>query len=546
MAAPATRKAPALEESGWRKSPNTPTSAASSRSSRTRTRGTGRVAREGTGARSPASGGASVHPETCSDGVSMTVRSKNTDQKSASPPKPSRRNGRASTTPLVKVEAPTPTTEAFSTPAPSSSQRKRSQARSSARTPSPVQAKSVSPAASAPTALDMQPTVRGKQAGRFDKLDRSKDAPPHLVPATDSAAPPAAEQQNIASEQQSMEVQAQVDTLVEHMRTAAIHRPTSPTTHIDWAVDEDDTLPDLNDWGYNSKQGTLEPECAPIDIISPILENSLKSLPILGPLDSEGSDHGGSQAVVVDTVIHVLDQVDEEPILPVSATPEPSTVTPVSSRPSSPEKAKSRRGARAKGPKGPVNGEYIAISLPICDALNAFEDVLSDKTPQARNYAHAAPGNHASPSARLTSASASPAVSALKDISKDKEPRSGLKASIHAPKSGDDAISSRSPLKEAITARKDILSSPSTTLRPPRSVRDRHARLNSVHGVEAAPTGGATHTRTQSAPVTSGRRGPRAPGAARPVIAGSAISMLAKTLGSPQRNPSPNPSSSRS
>jgi hypothetical protein len=53
------------------------------------------------------------------------------------------------------------------------------------------------------------------------------------------------------------------------------NRPATPGSHIDWAGDDDDTLPDLNDWGVNtSKFASGESET-----ISPIILEGLKPLP---------------------------------------------------------------------------------------------------------------------------------------------------------------------------------------------------------------------------------------------------------------------------
>ncbi|KZT20759.1 hypothetical protein NEOLEDRAFT_1182235 [Neolentinus lepideus HHB14362 ss-1] len=91
----------------------------------------------------------------------------------------------------------------------------------------------------------------------------SKDAPPHLSAGA-----------------QTTSFDMNVHNLVEQMRASVIsHRPTTPGSHIDWAGDDDDSLPDLDDWGYTTKTdpGTAVVEKA--NIISPILEGQLKPLP---------------------------------------------------------------------------------------------------------------------------------------------------------------------------------------------------------------------------------------------------------------------------
>lgn len=74
----------------------------------------------------------------------------------------------------------------------------------------------------------------------------AKDLPPHLAPAT--PATPATE------------LKSNLDALVEHVRAGAMERPHTPGSHFDWA-DEDDGLPDLNDWGYpGGVTASMQPE----------------------------------------------------------------------------------------------------------------------------------------------------------------------------------------------------------------------------------------------------------------------------------------------
>ncbi|KAH9048987.1 hypothetical protein EDB84DRAFT_1556443 [Lactarius hengduanensis] len=105
------------------------------------------------------------------------------------------------------------------------------------------------------------------------KAPASKDAPPHL-----SAGPTVT----------SFSTKTNIDSLVEHVRALAMdHRPSTPGSHIDWA-DEDDSLPDLDDWGVSPGSGTAagaDPgpsesiEKARLQLMSPILDDSLKQLP---------------------------------------------------------------------------------------------------------------------------------------------------------------------------------------------------------------------------------------------------------------------------
>ena len=101
-----------------------------------------------------------------------------------------------------------------------------------------------------------------------------KNTPPHLSASSTVAGSSA---------------KTNIDSLVEHVRAFAMdHRPSTPGSHIDWAGDEDDSLPDLDDWGVpsssvastNPDPGTMANiEKARLQLMSPILDDSLKQLP---------------------------------------------------------------------------------------------------------------------------------------------------------------------------------------------------------------------------------------------------------------------------
>ncbi|KAL4241575.1 hypothetical protein ABKN59_000380 [Abortiporus biennis] len=89
-----------------------------------------------------------------------------------------------------------------------------------------------------------------------------KDLPPHLAPPPTSDTP-------------SFDIKHNIDALVERVRAVAMDRPNTPGSHIDWAGDDDDSLPDLDDWGVTSSVSAPGKS----SVISPILEGSLKPLP---------------------------------------------------------------------------------------------------------------------------------------------------------------------------------------------------------------------------------------------------------------------------
>ncbi|KAF7352967.1 putative proline/serine-rich protein [Mycena venus] len=83
----------------------------------------------------------------------------------------------------------------------------------------------------------------------------SKDTPPHLAGS-------------------SFDMRNNIDALVERVRAVAMdNRPSTPGSHIDWAGDDDEGLPDLDDWGVTTSVGDKD------EMISPIIVDGLKPLP---------------------------------------------------------------------------------------------------------------------------------------------------------------------------------------------------------------------------------------------------------------------------
>ena len=102
-------------------------------------------------------------------------------------------------------------------------------------------------------------TLSRKASTEPSSPNPAKDLPPHI--ATSPSTTPAAE------------LKSDLDAFVERVRAVAMDRPHTPGSHIDWA-DDDDSLPDLNDWGYAGEVVTsVQPE-EPQTSIPPILEDA--------------------------------------------------------------------------------------------------------------------------------------------------------------------------------------------------------------------------------------------------------------------------------
>lgn len=106
--------------------------------------------------------------------------------------------------------------------------------------------------------LSAQPSSR-KASTAPPSPNHAKDLPPHLTTVRSTAS--------------TTELKSDLDALVERFRAGAMDRPHTPGSHIDWA-DDDDSLPDLNEWGYTGDvAASAQPEEPPTSI-PPILEDT--------------------------------------------------------------------------------------------------------------------------------------------------------------------------------------------------------------------------------------------------------------------------------
>ena len=164
------------------------------------------------------------------------------------------------------------------------------------------------PSATKPSEVSQASTVNGRKSRSGPSSPHPKNTPPKNTPPHLSASPAVAS---------SSAAKTNIDSLVEHVRAFAMdHRPSTPGSHIDWAGDEDDSLPDLDDWGVPSSSvaptnpdpgKTANTEKAQLQLMSPILDDSLKQLPHsfdkTSPSPSVGS---GSLSPNIANVVPVL------------------------------------------------------------------------------------------------------------------------------------------------------------------------------------------------------------------------------------------------
>ncbi len=314
---------------------------------------------------------------------------------------------------------------------------------------------------------------------------------------TNTAIPP-------SSANASSDVKANIDAFVERVRASAManHRPGTPGSHIDWA-DDDDSLPDLNDWGIKSP--------APLTshaMISPILVDGLTPLPESASLPQ--SLEGSTEPIDIPQLPNDQlvadgpgdsDQRSVDKGLTATENSIPPTQTPL--HPSLPPKPASPMPHHGKHPprprshtnksrmKTPVNGMVPQNGAPISAPLKTLT------------------------------------------INQNQESRKelGLSASIHAPVEQEANISNDSDAQISI----------STHTNPTHHDKSRardltHSRAHTVgrspsfsrRGHSTTSSSGMSHARSQSSPTSAKTNGRSSH---RPILTGDAMAKLAKTIG---------------
>ncbi|KAG1753835.1 uncharacterized protein EDB91DRAFT_1043734, partial [Suillus paluster] len=327
-----------------------------------------------------------------------------------------------------------------------------------------------------------------------------------------------------------------IDALVERVRAVAMaeNRPSTPGSHIDWAGEEDDSLPDLDDWGVTTIRTSAGDRG---DEISPILADALKPLPEpqteedaedeeehhVEPLDNDGdgeitkdlSDSSplSNAPTVQDTIVATTTDAHDTPAVIVA----PETVAHVdklSLNPSlHPKPIAATEGPRASSTRSKVPSKPAPIA-------GGEEPIAAKKGEDLSQSIHA-------PS--LTEVAERTLSSSSSDYS--------LATSIHAPKGLPESRSAPSLMSPtAPTPARGF--SPShgrskTEGRPPfphpRAAPATAASQRAARSGTTSPLGpGNTHARNHSTPP--GGAGQRVPHA-RPVITGDALSRLARTIG---------------
>lgn len=283
----------------------------------------------------------------------------------------------------------------------------------------------------------------------------AKDLPHHLA-ATTATAP-------------TTELKSNLDALVERVRAVAMDRPHTPGSHIDWA-DDDDSLPDLNDWGYKGDvAASVQPEEPPTSI-PPIFEDAhletvIPEVKVEGegePSPDETKSRGAQPGPVSDAAtpthkvqkiwqkrggrlrgstrtqkipqaLNLTDSVSQDPtsspIQPTSA-----TVTPHTNKPQGVKRQGSNQGQNSRNNQGRTNSRDngsgdsrprgrngVAVASPKRDSFPAKPGPKVDQTLSAQSQAPAQSPDIAQLVTNTSTQSNSKPAESQRDAVSDKE-----------------------------------------------------------------------------------------------------------------------------
>jgi len=370
-------------------------------------------------------------------------------------------------------------------------------------------------------------TARSGPSSPHTKESLSKNTPPHL-----SAGPTVT----------SFSTKANIDSLVEHVRALAMDpRPSTPGSHIDWA-DEDDSLPDLDDWGVStSTVASAEPntstttnaEKAQVQLMSPILDDSLKQLPqnfdkstspsvgsgslspnianrAPAPLLANGVDGGDSPDVKVSSPGLTEPPSQSDPLSPPTNSHHPESPLPSSEQ------------------APPIAAPSGLTPPPLSDSTSELPARTPSVSPPPIESGRTSADSIHAPSHTARAPSEACDTEPEADVS-----TKGLSASIHAhapaPKSSE-SESGPPERPRAVPVPRNPTHGRSHTLgrQPPSSAGAKRGFFSgSSTSAGVAGAKGPHHGRTQSSPATHRRQHSHS----RPVITMDAKTRIAKSLG---------------
>ncbi|EPT02736.1 hypothetical protein FOMPIDRAFT_1022670 [Fomitopsis schrenkii] len=272
------------------------------------------------------------------------------------------------------------------------------------------------------------------QSAPSKRTTTSKDLPPHLMTPSDV---------------HTFDIKSDIEALVDRMRSVAMDRPHTPGSHshFDWASDDDDSLPDLPDWGTTNAKEDAKTDVK-ASIISPILEDALRPLPNIEPgspftvpITDPVSPHTASPAKPQPQIVEEIQETREVQKPDVNAPMAQAHNTPKAQDASNDKPQKERN--KPEVPKGApqpaalpaaaesasqpeltaqrASSEKVANKLPVHPSLPPKPTVTLEAAPAKRHARQdTAPGHKRG---KLSATEA------------DRKAETGLAESMHAPKS---------------------------------------------------------------------------------------------------------------
>ena len=456
----------------------------------------------------------------------------------------------------------------------------------------------VTPSAPPPTPAKVTHKRRRSQAGK-----PALHVPPKANPPKSTHSPLRSNKLHIESHTETLkdtpphlnnkfDLRNDIDALVERVRAVAMNnRPSTPKSHINWAVDDDDTLPDLDDWGVTASTLTTQ-----LEGISPIIVDGLRSLPEFATNSTIPSPLKQVEAVTVQPIIDAhpssVNGVTPDKVIPPNPlTPQeegtkskfpleftvkhdPQTTTPlnlnttapqfnsdISLHPSLPVEplsvdsivqhtSKSRPRASpmqfVPHPKSPIISmmdlseipkrsptaklEQADVREPVEIAFEMTDHKTAARTPEPRRPEHLIV---AEPTiTEFVISNLSPV--AVQELSPS---GSGLSASMHAPTS---IVSASSDLSDSHAHTSIHTHTRAHTIGrsplPDLTIYEQGSRVTRPgHTMPRSGSQETSHIRTHSNPP-GGAHHHRSPHTSRPIITGDAISRLARTIGKAHNN----------
>lgn len=372
---------------------------------------------------------------------------------------------------------------------------------------------------SIPSSTSLRPQKPRAASTTSSSIAPRKDIPPHLAAAHEA------------------EIRHDIEALVERVRAVAMaeNRPSTPGSHIDWAGEEDDSLPDLDDWGVTTTRTNTSAD-ERRDEISPILADALKPLPepqTEGD-NAEDEDEEHHMKTLNDGVDGEITK-DSSDSSPLSNTPDTSITTTTDAH-DSPAVVVTRETIAHADESSPHQSQPpkpVAARDSLC-ASSAHSNLISKSALIV--------GGEESPTTKRAGLSQSIHAPSLTEAEAPERTLSssssdhGLAGSIHAPKGLPESHSAPSLLSPGAP-------SPARTYSPshgrsktegrPALPHPRTAAINqrAIRSGTSSPLGPPVHTHVRNHSTPPGGVGQRAPHSVRPVITGDALSRLARTIG---------------